>query len=124
MKPCYTITSAMLAGCALGAAAVQGLHAQVKPPINYIVEIATTNPDAYANEFAPRAEAIIKAAGGHFLAIGGVARTGAKPLTAIEGEPPKRVVVMKWDTMEQIQAWWADPEYTALRKVVDKYAKF
>jgi uncharacterized protein (DUF1330 family) len=45
-------------------------------------------------------------------------------VTAIEGELPKRVVVMKWDTMEQIQAWWANPEYIALRKVVDKYAKF
>jgi uncharacterized protein (DUF1330 family) len=42
----------------------------------------------------------------------------------IEGEPPKRVVLMVWDTMEQIKAWWGNPEYVALRKVVDKYPKF
>ena len=124
MKTYYTLTLAMLAGCGLGAAAVQGLHAQAKPPIYYVVEIDSTNPDAYAKEFAPQAQAIIKAAGGRFLAIGGAGATGAKEVIAIEGEPPKRAVVMGWDTMEQIHAWWANPEYLALRKDVDKYTKF
>jgi hypothetical protein len=63
MKTSYTVTLAMLAGCAFGAAAVQGLHAQAKPPIYYVVEIDTTDQDAYAKEFAPKAQAIIKAAG-------------------------------------------------------------
>jgi uncharacterized protein (DUF1330 family) len=82
------------------------------------------DPDAYAKEFAPEAQAIIKAAGGRFLAIGGVGATGAKAVTPIEGKPPKRVVMMVWDNMEQVHTWWANPEYVALRKVVDKYAKF
>src|SRR5271154_1570125 len=120
----YAVTLAMLTGCGLGAAAVQGLDAQAKPPIYYVVEIDSTNPDAYAKEFAPKAQAIIKAAGGRFLAIGGSGATGATEVIAIEGEPPKRVVVMVWDTMEQIHAWWANPEYLALRKDVDKYSKF
>jgi uncharacterized protein (DUF1330 family) len=124
MKAYCTVTLAMLAGCGLGAAAVQGLHAQAKPPIYYVVEIDPTNPAAYAKEFAPQAQAIIKAAGGRFLAIGGDGATGAKAVTAIEGEPPKRVVVMVWDNMEQIHAWWANPEYLALRKVVDQYTTF
>ena len=124
MKTSYTVTLAMLAGCALGAEAVQGLHAQAKPSIYYIVEIDTTDPDAYAKEFAPKAQAIIKAAGGRFVAIGGAGAAGAKAVTQIEGEPPKRVVVMVWDNMQQIQDWWGNPEYVALRKVVDKYARF
>jgi uncharacterized protein (DUF1330 family) len=124
MRTYYTVTLAMLAGCGLGAAAVQGLHAQAKPPIYYVVEIDTTKPDAYAKEFAPKAQAVIKAAGGRFVAIGGADAADAKAVIAIEGEPPKRVVVMAWDTMEQIQAWWGNPEYIALRKIVDKYAKF
>jgi len=124
MRTHYTLTLAMLTGCGLGAAAVEGLHAQAKPPIYYVVEIDSTNPDAYAKEFAPQAQAIIKAAGGRFLAIGGAGATGAKEVIAIEGEPPKRAVVMVWDTMEQIRAWWANPEYLALRKDVDKYTKF
>jgi uncharacterized protein (DUF1330 family) len=124
MKTSYTVTLAMLAGCAFGAVAVEGLHAQAKPPIYYVVEIDTTDQDAYAKEFAPKAQAIIKAAGGRFVAIGGAGATRAKPITQIEGEPPQRVVVMIWDNMQQIQQWWGNPEYAALRKVVDKYAKF
>ena len=43
MKPNYKVAVAMLAGVALGALAVQGLHAQAKPPVYYIAEIDVTN---------------------------------------------------------------------------------
>ena len=36
MRPRFTVTLAMFAGVALGAAAVQGLHAQAKPP-TYVI---------------------------------------------------------------------------------------
>ena len=39
MKTHYAVPFAMLAGFGLGAVAVQGLHAQAKPPIYYISEI-------------------------------------------------------------------------------------
>jgi hypothetical protein len=54
MKTRFTVTLSILAGAALGAAAVQGLHAQAKPPIYYVAEIDVTNPDAYGTEYAPR----------------------------------------------------------------------
>jgi uncharacterized protein (DUF1330 family) len=123
MKTYYTVALSVLAGAALGAVAIQGLRAQAKPLVYYIAEIDVTNPDAYAKEYAPQAQAIIRAAGGRFLAIGGAAATGAK-VTAFDGEPPKRAVVQVWDSMEQIQAWRAKPEYIELRKVGEKYAKF
>jgi uncharacterized protein (DUF1330 family) len=123
MKTQYTVGLAMLAGFGLGAVAVQGLHAQAKPPVYYIAEIDVTNADAYAKEYAPKAQALIKAAGGRFLAIGGAAATGGK-VTTFDGEPPKRAVVQVWDSMEKIQAWRANPEYKELRKVGEKYAKF
>jgi uncharacterized protein (DUF1330 family) len=81
-------------------------------------------PDACAKEYAPRARVIIEAAGGRFLGIGGAAAPGATAVTAFDGEPPKRVVVQVWDDMEKIQAWRANPEYVALRKIGDQYAKF
>lgn len=124
MRTSRAATLAMLIGCGFGAGAVHGLHAQTRPPIYYVVEIDSADPDAYAKEFAPEAQAIIKAAGGRFLAIGGAGATGANAVTPIEGEPPKRVVMMIWDNMEQVHAWWANPEYVALRKAVDKYTKF
>jgi uncharacterized protein (DUF1330 family) len=124
MKTYCIVALAMLAGCALGASGIQGLRAQAKPPIYYVVEVDATDPDTYAKEFAPKAQAIIKGAGGRFLAIGGTGATGAKAVTRIEGEPPKRVVVMAWDSMEQVKSWWGNPDYIALRKAVDRYAKF
>ena len=114
---------AVTAGVAIGALAVQGLHAQAKPPVYFVAEIDVTNPDAYAKEYAPRAQAIIKAAGGRFLAIGGSAATTGT-VTALDGDAPKRVVVQVWDSMEKIRAWRANPEYIELRKVGEKYAKF
>jgi uncharacterized protein (DUF1330 family) len=124
MRTGYAIALAIVAGCGLGAAAMQGLRAQAKAPIYYVVEVETTDPAAYANDFAPKAQAIIRAAGGRLVAIGGAGATGAKAITPIEGAPPKRVVVMTWDTMDQVHAWWANPDYIALRQIVDKYATF
>lgn len=124
MKTQYTVALSMVAGAALGAAAIQGLHAQAKPPVYYVAEIDVTNPDAYGKEYAPKAQAIIKAAGGRQLAIGGAGGAGAKPVTAFDGEAPKRVVVQVWDSMEKVKAWRANPEFIELRKVGDKYAKF
>jgi uncharacterized protein (DUF1330 family) len=124
MKTRYTVIVSMLAGAALGAAAIQALHAQAKPPVYYVSEIDVTNPDAYAKEYAPKAQAIIKASGGRFVAIGGTAAAGAKPVVSFDGDPPKRFVVQVWDSMDQIKAWRAKPEYIELRKVGNKYAKF
>ena len=39
------------------------------PPVYYVAEIDVTNPDAYAKEYAPKAQAMIKEAGGRFLAM-------------------------------------------------------
>ena len=123
MRSNYKVAVAVTAGVAIGALAVQGLHAQAKPPVYFVAEIDVTNPDAYAKEYAPKAQAIIKAAGGRFLAIGGSAATTGT-VTAFDGDAPKRVVVQVWESMEKIQAWRANPEYVELRKVGEKYAKF
>ncbi len=121
MKAQYKVALAMVASAALGGLAVEGLHAQAKPPLYFIAEIDVTNPDAYAKEYAPKARASITSHGGRFLAIGGAA---AGKVTAFEGEAPKRVVLLQWDGMDKIEAWRNDPEYKELRKLGDKYAKF
>src|SRR5439155_4013405 len=81
MKTHHTVTLAMLAGFGLGAVAVQGLHAQAKPPVYYISEIAVTDLDGYLKEYAPKVQALIKASGGRQLAAG-------QNVTAFEGAPP------------------------------------
>jgi uncharacterized protein (DUF1330 family) len=104
--------------------AIQGLHAQATPPVYYVSIIDVTNPDAYGKEYAPKAQAIIKAAGGRQLAIGGVAGAGAKQVIAFDGEAPKRAVIQVWDNMEKLKAWRANPDYIEARKIGERYAKF
>ena len=55
MKTNYKIAIALVAGTALGAAAVQGLHAQAKPPAFVVAEIDVTNQEAFVKEFTPLA---------------------------------------------------------------------
>jgi len=118
MKTHYTVTLAMLAGFGFGAVAVQVLHAQAKPPIYQITEIDVLNQEAYLKDYAPKAQAVIKAAGGKFLAAGG-------KTTTIEGEPPKsRVVLQQWDSLEKIQAYRNSAAFKDLLPIRDKLAKF
>ena len=123
MRTGYKVTFAMLAGAVTGGLAVQGLHAQAKPPVYFVGEIDVTNPDGYANEYLPKARALIKAHGGRLIAAGGAAGTGAK-VVAIDGEAPKRVVIYMYDSIEAVHAWRDDPDYEPVRKVGEKYATY
>jgi uncharacterized protein (DUF1330 family) len=117
MKTHYAIALAMLAGVGLGAAAVQGLHAQGKPPIYLVTEIDVTNVDAYVKEYAPLAQASIKKAGGKLLAA-------SLKVTPFDGAPPKRVAIQVWDGLDQIEAWHNGADYKAAREIGNKYATF
>jgi uncharacterized protein (DUF1330 family) len=118
MKSNYKIALAMLAGVALGALVVQGLHAQAKPPIFVVGEIDVSNLDAYLKEYVPLAQAAIKAAGGRVLAAG-------QNITPIEGTPPKsRVAIAQWESIEQLNAYRKSAAFVDARKIGDKYAKF
>jgi len=124
VKQYFGLGLAMLAGTAIGAAAVTGLHAQAKPPVYLITEIDVTNPEAYGTEFAPKAQATIKAAGGRFVVIGGTAGVGAKPITAMAGTPPKRLTIQAWDSMDALNAWYKGADYQAALKIGEKHATF
>ena len=123
MKTRYTLTLALLVGVAIGAVTVEGLHAQVKP-IYLVTEIDVINPDAYGLEYAPKVQASIKAAGGQILALGGAGGAGARFVTQVEGQPPKRVVIQVWDSLKKMQAWRSSDDYREARKIGDQYAKF
>ena len=117
MKTYLTVSVAMITGMAIGGFAVQGLQAQAKPPIYFIAEIDTQQLDSYMKDYAPLAQASIKAAGGKVIA-GGTAK-------GVEGDPPKaRTVIQVWESEEQIQKWRSSPEYKKAREIGDKIAKF
>ena len=97
MNPKSKIVLAVVVGAALGAAAVQGLHAQAKPKA-YIVTDSEVLDAAAAAAFGPVNQAAQKAAGGRSF------RTTGK-IVAIVGVAPQRVGLSEWDSLEQAQAW-------------------
>jgi uncharacterized protein (DUF1330 family) len=117
MRQRHVVVFSMLVGFAMGAAAINGLNAQAKPPVYMIGNNEVIDPAGYAKDYLPPAQASIKAHGGRYIAAG--------KGTAIDGEPPKgRVVILVWDSMEQLLAWRHSPEYEAARKIGEKYAKY
>ena len=124
MKSNYKIGMVLLAGVTMGGLAVEGLHAQAKMPVYYVSEIDVRDVDAYSKDYAPKAQALIKSAGGRFVAIGGVAGNLAGNLTAFDGDAPKRMTVSVWDSLEKIKAWRDSKEFAEIRKVGEKYATF
>ena len=97
MKTKYTLALAMLAGVGIGAAAIQTLHAQTKPPAYAVVEVEVQNPDEFLKEFLPLASKVFSEAGGKFLARPGIA-------TAIDGTAPNRVALIAFGGLDKAVA--------------------
>lgn len=117
MKTCFTVALSILAGIAIGAVAVEGLHAQAKPPAYVIGEIDVTNQDGYAKEYQPAA---LKALGAHGLKI----LSRGSNSVSFRGEPPKRIVLFVFENMDKAQAAFTSSAYNEAWAIGSKHAKF
>src|ERR1700731_2700062 len=93
-----TVGLAMVASAALGAAAVQTLHAQTKPPAYPLITKALTD------------------AGGKFLVRGG------KTISYEGAAPAPRIVVVQFESLDRLQALYNSAPYKDAIAVGDKYA--
>src|SRR5450759_5057911 len=84
MKTNYKVAIALVAGVAIGGAAIQGLHAQGKAKAYTVTELETLDAKAAA-DVAPRIAKAQVGAGGHNF------RTGGGKVTGMEGPPPPSV---------------------------------
>ncbi|MBA4216633.1 MAG: DUF1330 domain-containing protein [Proteobacteria bacterium] len=100
----------------LTAAAVGSAMAQVKPGIA-VVEIDVRQPEAFAKEFFPLAAKVFADAGGVFLVKPSAPR-------AVDEVPPKRVAIIRFESVEKAVATFASPAYREARQVGDQYASF
>jgi uncharacterized protein (DUF1330 family) len=116
MKTRFTVALSMLAGAALGAAAVQGLHAQAKPKAYLISETEALDAAAIA-AYGPVIRPAIDAAGGRRLNI-----PGGKTV-AFVGDPPKRIAISEWESLEKAQAFVNSEAYKKLIPQRDKAVK-
>ena len=106
MNTRYKIALAMLASAGLGAAAIQGLHAQAKPPAYIVIPILKINDAAgYKAGVVDKASATaaeMAAAGGRFV-------IRSDKFITIDGTPPERLVVIAFDSVEKAQAFLNTP---------------
>jgi uncharacterized protein (DUF1330 family) len=112
------IVAVAIGSFALGAAAVQTLHAQARPPAYAIAEIAVKDEAGYKNEFLPKIQPVIKENGGVYLA-GGFNKTW----TQMGQEPPNRVVLIRYDNMEAVKKY-AEASDKMIKEIGEKYATF
>jgi uncharacterized protein (DUF1330 family) len=114
---------AMGASALFGAAAVSGLNAQGKPPGAYaIVDISEmTDPNLFREQLLPKVTpAMLAASGGHYLV-----RTDK--VSARDGTPPARFVIIAFDSMDKANAWATSPsqkEVDAIRLKSTKSRQF
>jgi uncharacterized protein (DUF1330 family) len=103
----YAVILAMIASFGLGALAARALHAQGTPPA-YVFTLFDTE-EAMKTEYPSLAQATFQPFGGHYIIHFG--RT-----VTFDGKPPKRIVVIAFDSLEKAQAWH---ESDAFKKMYD-----
>ena len=118
MRSNYKIAMVLLAGVAIGAIAVQGLHAQgAKLKAYAIAEFEPLDISARAAGL-PAARKVIEAANGQSL------RTTAGRVVQIEGGPaPKSVGITEWPSVDEAVAFYKSKAWTDIAPQREKFAK-
>jgi uncharacterized protein (DUF1330 family) len=116
MKKWGALVGAVLAGFACGAAVIQGVHAQAKPPAYTIAEIEVTDPPTF-QKYGEATRTSIPAAGGRVIVRGG-------KTFVVTGSPPKQIVVIQWESLEKAQAFFESEVYKQVIPIRDKSSNF
>ena len=110
MRSRLALTLAMLAGFALGAVAVQSVHAQRSGPGAYaIIDITEVTSPQGLNEALAKLPASVTAFGGKFV-------TRTENILGFDGVPPLRFFIIAFDTMEKAQNWNNSPAQAAVNQ--------
>jgi uncharacterized protein (DUF1330 family) len=117
MKTGFVVLVSVVAGVALGGAAVEVLHAQAKPPAFVVGEIDVKNAELLDKEYVPNASKAVRDGGGKYLVLGGKS-------ISLYGEPPRRIAIMTFDNLEKAEAAFNSAAYKQAKAVGDKYATF
>lgn len=115
MKTVVVPALALLAGTVIGAAGVQGLHAQAKPKAYQVTESEIIDPAALAT-FNHAVQGAQRSTGGRSLKTRG-------RIVAVVGVAPKRVSLSEWPSVEAAQAWENSDARKKLAPLRDKAIK-
>jgi uncharacterized protein (DUF1330 family) len=117
MKTNHKLGFAVLVGALIGVAGATMIHAQqVNVLPGYVIaEVDVTDPATF-QKYAEKAPGTVAASNGHYIIRGGKS-------ISIEGEPPKRFVMIQFDSVEKAKAWEDSPAYEAIKPIRHSSAK-
>jgi uncharacterized protein (DUF1330 family) len=119
MNAKYMLPVALVVGAAVGGSAIQVLHAQATPVYSIVDISEITDPEAY-KALGPKGGQSVAAFDGKFIV-----RT--ENIIAVDGPPPKRFVIIAFDSLAKAKAWQASAaqqEVTAIRLKSTKSRQF
>ena len=102
---------------AVGALGSHVLHAQAKAPAFVVGEIDIRDEAPFDKEYVPPAAKAVVDGGGKYVVRGGKS-------VSLYGEPPKRIAIMAFESLEKAEATFKSAAYTDAKKIGDKYANF
>ena len=104
----HKVTLAAIAGVLIGAAAAPLVRARQAedPPGYFIAEVEVTDP-AGMKRYGDKVPDTLAPFDHHYVVRGGRPR-------ALEGEPPKGVVVIAFDSVAKAKEWYESPAYRAI----------
>jgi len=118
MRSNYKIAMVLLTGVAIGAVAVQGLHAQGAKLKAYAVSESEILDASAQAAYLTAARKALEAANAHTL------RTAAGRVVQIEGgPPPKSVGIIEWNSVDEAVAFYKSKAWTDLAPQRDKAVK-
>jgi uncharacterized protein (DUF1330 family) len=117
MKANHKLVLAVLFGAVIGVAGATAIHArQVKPKPAYLVaEVEVTDPATF-QKYAEQVPGTLAPFHGRYMVRGG-------KIVSLEGDAPKRFVIIAFDTLEKAQAWEDSPAYSAIKPIRHSSAK-
>jgi uncharacterized protein (DUF1330 family) len=115
MNRYVTIGLAMLAGAALGAAAIQTLHAQATPPGYLVFNNEVTDLQGY--------QPVIDGTPGTLPPFGGRFLIAPTTPLVLDGTKPNRFGVIAFDSVEKARAWYESPANKQLNAIRERTAK-
>ena len=117
MKTRVKVTLAAIAGVVLGAAAVPVVRARQakEPPGYFIAEVEVTDPIGM-KKYGEEIPETLAPFDHHYVVRGG------RP-QALEGEPPKGIVMIAFDSRAKAKEWYDSPAYRAIIPLRQSAAK-
>jgi len=111
MGPNSKLALAVLTGISIGIAGASAIHArQVRAAPGYIVaEVEVTDPAAL-QKYGARVPQTLAPFNHQYVIRGGKTKS-------LEGDPPKGIIVIAFDSVEKAQAWYDSPAYDAIKPI-------